>query len=166
MSKVILVDKYGKEIGLKDKFIIHHNPVPLHRAISVLIFNNKSVLLQKRALNKPTWPGFWSNTACTHPIGEEEYLDAAQRRLKEEMGIKAPLKEKFRFIYQAEYDAVWGENEYDVVFTGEYVGKIKADPAEVADYKWIKISDLKKDIIKNPDSYTPWLKIILEKYSK
>jgi isopentenyl-diphosphate delta-isomerase len=38
------------------------------------------------------------------------------------------------------------------------------NPDEVADYKWISIEDLKKDIVENPENYTQWFKIILEKY--
>ena len=38
------------------------------------------------------------------------------------------------------------------------------NPDEVADYKWIGIEKLKKDIVENSETYTQWFKIILEKY--
>jgi isopentenyl-diphosphate delta-isomerase len=38
------------------------------------------------------------------------------------------------------------------------------DPDEVADYKWIGIEELKKDIVENAESYTQWFQIILENY--
>jgi isopentenyl-diphosphate delta-isomerase len=38
------------------------------------------------------------------------------------------------------------------------------NPDEVNDYKWIRIEELKKDIVENSDNYTQWFKIILEKY--
>ena len=38
------------------------------------------------------------------------------------------------------------------------------NPDEVADFKWISIDDLQKDIVSNPDTYTQWFKIILENY--
>ena len=40
------------------------------------------------------------------------------------------------------------------------------NPAEVNDYRWILIEELKKDVVKNSESYTQWFKIILEKYLK
>lgn len=162
---VVLVDKKDKILGYKEKFAAHKNPVLLHRAISVVIFDKagKKMLLQKRAKDKPTWPGFWSNTCCTHPFPKESYKMAASRRLKEEMGFSVPLKEVFKIIYQAKYDKTWGENEYDIVFIGCYSGDINSDPKEVAKYRWINFKDLNKDVSINPQIYTPWFKIILKK---
>jgi len=164
-KKVVLVDENDRVIGEKEKFEAHKNPVPLHRAISVVIFDPKreKMLLQKRAKNKPTWPLFWSNATCTHPLPNESYKNAAERRLGEEMGFTVSLKEVFRFIYKAEYDKVWGEHEYDVVFEGIYNGEIKPNPGEVADYKWMEIDELLGDVKRDPKSYSPWFKIILEK---
>lgn len=165
MIQVVLVDKNDKILGLKEKYEAHHNPVPLHRAISVVIFSpdKTKMLLQQRPKSKPTWPLFWSNTTCTHPFENESYQDAAERRLKEEMGIVTLLKEKFKFIYEAKFDKVWGEHELDAVFVGTYDGKITPNKEEVEDYKWMDIKDLKEDIKTNPDIYTPWFKIILSK---
>ncbi len=166
MVKVVLVDKNDNEIGLKEKFAAHKIPVPLHRAISIVIFNkNKTeMLITKRARSKPTWPLFWSNAVCTHPYPGESYQEAADRRIFEELGFKTKLKEVLRFTYKAEMNnKIWGEHEYDVVFEGVYEGKINPNPDEVEGYEWIKLFDLKKDLTKNPNKYTPWFKLILNK---
>lgn len=167
MIDVVLVDENDKVLGYKEKFEAHHRPVPLHRAISVIIFNSTGdkMLLQQRASNKPTWPLFWSNACCTHPYKDESYLDCAERRLKEEMGFETKLVEKFRFVYEADYDITWGEHEYDVVFEGKYDGEIKSDPQEANDWKWMDVGQLYQDIQTNPNIYTPWFKIILQKYT-
>ncbi len=163
--EVVLVNKDDNILGFKEKFEAHKNPVPLHRAISVVIFNKdrKRMLLQKRTSGKPTWPLFWSNTVCSHPFPEEDYKHTAERRLKEEMGFSTALKEIFRFTYSVKYNETWGEHEYDVVFGGEYAGPVNPNPNEVADYKWVDIGGLKKDIAAKPELYTPWFKIILAK---
>ena len=131
-SEVVLVDKQDKVIGYQEKLKAHKNPVPLHRAISIVVFSpdKKNILLQKRSVKKPTWPLFWSNTACSHPYKNESFANAAVRRLKEEMGFSTALKEKFRFIYKAEMDKTWGEHEYDAVFVGYYSGPVDPDPAD------------------------------------
>ncbi|MGB6839250.1 MAG: isopentenyl-diphosphate Delta-isomerase [Microgenomates group bacterium] len=164
-TQVILVDKNDKIIGYKEKVLAHKYPLPLHRAISVVVFDKRGrkILLQKRAAGKPTWPLFWSNTCCTHPLKGELYKKAAERRLREEMGFSAPLTKKFKFLYKAKYSSIWGEHELDAVFVGNYEGKISPDPKEVADYKWMKIEDLLRDVRENPDIYSPWFKIILKK---
>ena len=164
-TQVVLVNSQDKVTGYREKFAAHRKPVPLHRAVSVVILDpsGKKMLLQKRAEGKPTWPLFWSNACCTHPDKNESYLVCAKRRIREEMGFEADLKEIFRFIYRADYDELWGEHEYDVVFEGRYAGEVKSDPEEVADWKWIEVKKILRDVKNNPEVYTPWFKIILEK---
>lgn len=168
MSKpVVLVDEKDNVLGYGEKFVTHKIPVALHRAISILIFNKdkSQMLVTKRADDKPTWGGFWSNAVCTHPFPEETYQEAAERRIFEELGFKTKLTESFYFIYDAlMQNKIWGEHELDHVFVGFYDGPINQDPAEVSDYKWVKIEELKKGLKDNPDKYTPWFKIITEKY--
>jgi len=163
IEEVVLVDKKGRVKGYKEKQEAHIFPASLHKAISVLVFDKNKVLIQKRSKYKKTWPLFWANTCCSHPRKGESFQKAAERRLFEEMGIRTKLKRVFRIIYKTKFDDNWGENEYDWVFIGEYKGKVNPDPKEIAEYKWIDLKDLKKDIIKNPLIYAPWFKIILKR---
>ena len=165
---IILVDEKDKIIGYQDKIKTHKIPVPLHRAISVVIYDNngKRMLLHKRTTSKSTWPLFWTNACCSHPLKGESYKAAAERRLKEEMGFSTFLKQVFKFIYKAKYDEIWGEHELDTVFIGNYEGEIKPNPEEVDSYKWVEIGKLASDVKKNSGKYTPWFKIILEKLEK
>ena len=55
------------------------------------------------------------------------------------------------------------ENEYNCIFIGKFDGEPKPNSIEVMDYKWISIKELKQDIIKNPDKYTAWFKILFKK---
>lgn len=164
-KQIVLVDSQDNVLGYGDKLKCHHNPVPLHRSISVVIFNKDGteMLIQKRSAHKHTWPLYWTNICCTDVRPRESYKLAATRRLKEEMGFPVPLKEAFVFIYKAVYDKKWGEHELDHVFVGKYGGGVKPDPKEVADYKWIGLKELKGDIKLNPDHYSPWFKTILKK---
>lgn len=164
LEEIVLVDNKGKFRGLKKKEEAHKHPTKLHKAISVLIFNKDKILIQKRAKNKKTWPMYWANACCSHPRHKESFQKAAERRLYEEMGIKTKLKKVFKFIYESKFDKNYGENEYDWVFKGEYKGKVNPDPNEISEYKWIELEKLKKDIVNNPQIYTPWFKMILERF--
>ena len=153
--EIVLVDENDKEIWLGEKMDVHQKWL-LHRAISVLIMNKRwEMLLQKRALNKYHCGWLWSNATCTHPFSDESNIDAAHRRLKEEI---------FQFHYTAHFDNWLTENEYDHVFLWYYDWDMNLNPDEVADYKWIWIDELKNDMVENPSSYTQWFKIILENY--
>lgn len=159
---VILVDKKNRKVGVEEKMKAHYDGL-LHRAFSIFVFNSEDkLLLQRRAEEKYHSPGLWSNTVCSHPRQGERTIQAAHRRLNEELGFNCNLKKSFSFIYKAKFDNGLIENEHDTVIIGYYEGKINPNPSEVMDYKWIKMGDLKRGIKKNPDLYTKWLKIALK----
>ena len=56
------------------------------------------------------------------------------------------------------------EHELDHVLQGTYEGEPILNPLEAANWKWMLPEDVKKDIQNHPDTYTPWFKIIFEKY--
>src|SRR3990167_52338 len=90
---IILVDEADREIGTAEKLEAHRQNL-LHRAFSVFIFRQGKqleLLLQQRALHKYHSPGLWTNTCCSHPRQGENIVAAGERRLKEELGIKAKL---------------------------------------------------------------------------
>lgn len=160
---VILVDTTDKPIGEMEKLEAHEKG-QLHRALSVLIFNQKGeIMMQQRAYTKYHTPGLWSNTCCSHPRPDEDSYNAATRRLMEEMGIETSLQKKFEFIYKAEFGNGLTEHEFDHVFFGTYNDRPKLNPIEANDYKWATPSAIKADMSANPDHYTIWFRIIMEK---
>jgi isopentenyl-diphosphate delta-isomerase, type 1 len=163
MEMVVLVDEGDREIGLEEKLAAHLKG-KLHRALSVFIFNTRGeLLIQQRAFSKYHSGGLWTNTCCSHPRLGEGVLDAAERRLDEEMGIRCPLKKVFEFTYRAELDNNIVEHEFDHVFVGKYEGEVKPDPQEAESLKWVNTQELLKDIERDPKSYTYWFKLILAK---
>jgi isopentenyl-diphosphate delta-isomerase len=163
-NDIILVDENDNQSWIWEKMDVHKKWL-LHRAISVLIINWKwEMLLQQRALGKYHCGWMWSNATCTHPLPDESNINAAHRRLWEEMWFDTDLKEIFKFKYTANFENWLTENEYDHVFLGYYDWDVNINTDEANDYKWIEIEELKKDIIENSKSYTQWFKIILEKY--
>jgi isopentenyl-diphosphate delta-isomerase len=135
----------------------------LHRAFSIFIFNSRyELLLQKRASSKYHSGGLWTNTCCSHPKEGEDTLDAANRRLDEEMGIKTSLRKVYDFIYKAELDNQLTEYEFDHVFYGVCDKDPILNKDEAEDFKWVDMETLNNDIIKNEDNYTVWFKIAFE----
>ena len=161
-EKVILVDKNDNQIGFMPKLEAHQKGV-LHRAFSIFIFNNEyELLLQKRASSKYHSGGLWTNTCCSHPREDEDILDAANRRLIEEMGIETSLRKVYEFTYKAELDNDLTEHEFDHVFYGVYNEDPEINPDEADDFKWIDMDSLYEDIKINGDIYTVWFKIAFE----
>ncbi|HEX8974637.1 MAG TPA: isopentenyl-diphosphate Delta-isomerase [Patescibacteria group bacterium] len=162
-SRVVLCDAHGKETGTEDKLKAHKKG-KLHKAFSIFVYNSRGEhLIQKRADGKYHSAGLWSNTCCSHNISGERLQKTAQRRLREEMGFECHLDKKFSFVYKLDLGEGLCEHEYDTVLVGKYDGQVLPNPAEVSEVKWINIKHLLKDIKENPDAYTPWFKLILER---
>ena len=165
-EKVVLVDKNNNQIGLMPKMEAHLKGV-LHRAFSVIIFNSSGeMMLQKRASTKYHTPNLWSNTCCSHHREKENNISAGKRRLKEEMGFVTNLYDFDSFIYQVPFSNGLIEHEFDHILLGVYNGIPKINPDEVDEWKWISIDELCIGIEKNPEKYTAWFKIIINKYSE
>lgn len=166
-NHVVLVTPQDKALHKMEKLEAHKKGL-LHRAISILLFNDKGeMLIQQRAENKYHWPYIWSNAVCSHPKWDETYQDAANRRLFEELGISTDLTEIFRFIYKAE-DAITGliEHELDTVFIGKYDNAIPFNKEEINAIRWVDKALLQKELKQNPEQYSFWFKIILDKAQK
>ena len=161
MEQVILVDEQDREIGTMEKIEAHQKGL-LHRAFSVLVFNSQGeLLLQQRAFSKYHSGGLWTNTCCSHPRPGESTQSAAKRKLKQEMGIDLQPDFAFKFIYKTDLDNNLTEYEYDHVLIGHFDGQPKPNPIEAYDWKFANVENIKADMLKNPDQYTYWFKVII-----
>jgi len=163
-EQVILVDSNDNQIGTMNKMEAHEKAV-LHRAFSVFILNDKNeIMLQQRAAHKYHSPLLWTNTCCSHQRVGETNIEAGKRRLFEEMGFSAELKELFHFIYKAPFDNGLTEHELDHVMIGYSNENPVINPEEVESWKWMSIEAIKEDMIVNPKDYTVWFKIIFDEF--
>lgn len=159
-EQLILVDETDQEIGTAEKIFAHKNAL-LHRAFSVFIFRqnngNVELLLQRRNRQKYHCGGLWTNTCCGHPRPGEKTMDAAMRRLQEEMGFQVPLEYVSTFQYTAEFTNGLTEREIDHVFMAMVESpSIKPASEEVDDYRWDLVSAVQTDLKEHPEQYTPW----------
>jgi|TARA_B110000483_G_scaffold241401_1_gene324298 isopentenyl-diphosphate delta-isomerase len=166
---VVLVNSEDQDIGEMEKMEAHQKGV-LHRAFSVFLFNSHGeTLLQRRSFSKYHSPLLWTNSCCSHPRKGEGLVEAANRRLGEELGIPMDLdlklEKSFSFTYRAEFNNGLIEHELDHVLSGfidDY--NFSFDKEEVEAVRWVTLNELSLDIDKFPERYTEWFKIILNEY--
>ncbi len=170
MEQVILVNEKDDPVGTAEKMEAHRNGGKLHRAFSIFVFNSqKKMLLQQRSIEKYHSGGLWTNTCCSHPQPGEETIDAATRRLQQEMGFTTPIFKAFEFTYKADFTNELTEHEYDHVFIGHYDGPVQPNTAEVSNYCYQSVEEIKNGLQLRPGNYTEWFKIALpqlEEYFK
>lgn len=159
---ILAVDDRDIETGYMEKMEVHQKGI-LHRAFSVMLFNNEGeVLLQKRAKKKYHSPGLWTNCCCSHQREGETLEEAVSRRLKDELGIKCECREVFKFMYRVEFENGLVEHEIDHVFFGQYNGKVFPNVDEVEEIRWVSLDKLGEEMSDHPENFTYWFQILMK----
>lgn len=176
---VIAVDELDNETGMASKVAAHYTAGQLHRAFSVLLFNQENkLLLQKRASHKVTFPNVWANSCCSHPLYSESERDltdamgvkrAAIRKLHQELGIdpNSISTDDFHFItkmmYSARMNHEWIEREIDHILIIKADVELNINENEVSDVKWVSEEELESILVSEDLSdgeIAPWFRCI------
>jgi isopentenyl-diphosphate delta-isomerase len=190
-ERCILLDCDDNIIGSDTKKNCHlldaKNKTLLHRAFSVFLFGTDGrLLLQKRSADKITFPSYWANTCCSHPLydlegetnGADGVIVAARRKLQQELGIKPEQVPASTFTYltrvhyQSPCDDKWGEHEIDYVLICQPERQIDVVPNqnEVAEARWFSRTEMAAWMKVNTDEavreemVSPWFRIIHDSF--
>uniref|UniRef100_A0AAV1VNB1 isopentenyl-diphosphate Delta-isomerase n=1 Tax=Peronospora matthiolae TaxID=2874970 RepID=A0AAV1VNB1_9STRA len=174
-EQIVQVNEQDKVVGPISKKNAHIYDGVLHRAFSVFVFNSRNeLLIQKRACKKITFPGFWANTCCSHPLFTEGELEdgvgvkrAAIRKLEHELGIPAStfsvddLAYVSTVMYKASSDANWTEYEMDhILFARAELSLDKLNPNEVEQVEWVARTELPALLGSSVRKLSPWFHLI------
>jgi isopentenyl-diphosphate delta-isomerase len=161
---LVLVDDHDNEIGIETRENCHKGKGLRHRAFVVFLFDGKKLLLQRRSMKKLLWPGCWDVSFTSHVYHGETYEQAGFRRAKQELGVGVRMLERvLSFTYLAS-QGDYSENEFCVLLVGVLNDRAKPNPDEVLELGKMEPRELESDIRRNPENYTPWLKLAFEKY--
>ncbi len=158
-ESVVLLAEDGTAVGTLAKRAVHHRDTPLHLAFSLYLFDAAGrLLVTRRALDKPTWPGVWTNTCCGHPAPGEDVADAVVRRVGEEVGVGVNGLTLLlpRFRYRAVMADGTVENEMCPVFVGTTTDVPRPDPAEVAEVAWEDWVSFRASVLDGSRPISPW----------
>ena len=155
---IVLVDDVGRAIGTMPKPLVHHGETPLHRAFSAYLFDDAGrLLITRRAEDKATFPGMWTNTVCGHPGPDEDDGSAIARRAGFELGLAVsdlrPALPGYR--YRAEFRGVV-ENEICPVYLGRFSGQPVPDPTEVGEWELLDWAAFRRRQESEGDAWSPW----------
>lgn len=164
VENVVLLDESGHDIGAAPKSGVHHGSTPLHLAFSCYVFDaDDRLLVTRRAADKKTFPGVWTNSACGHPAPAESILAAVVRRVHQELGLSV---EQVRLVlpefrYTAHMNGI-RENEMCPVFVARAVGDLAPDPAEVDDAVWEPWTRFAHDVMTGRREVSSWCRTQVE----
>ena len=136
-----------------------HREGILHRTAHVWIVRQKQegydILLQKRSMEKESFPGMYDTSSAGHIPAGEEPLPSALRELKEELGISAEADQltfagMFRIRYEKEFHGrLFKDNEVTWVYV--YSAPVEADDltlqaSEVDEARWFDLEEVWTEI--------------------
>ncbi|WP_439106998.1 isopentenyl-diphosphate Delta-isomerase [Congregibacter sp.] len=161
-EQLILVDSNDEVVGYRNKAQTHQGRGTLHRAFSAFLFDQKGrLLVHRRSQQKPLWPGFWTNSCCSHPRRGESIDAAVTRRVREELGVDALAQSIYKFEYHAQYEDVGSEHELCHVYLARAISssaQVSAHAAEVMDWRWLSVQDVDDWMASRPSELTPWFR--------
>lgn len=89
---VILVDKDDNEIGTAPRGQAEEKPGNIIRMAYILLHTKDGqVLLQRRAGDLKRYPNYWTVSASGAVFPNEGYVQAAHRKLQDELTVRLPL---------------------------------------------------------------------------
>lgn len=165
-EEIVLLNAAGAAIGTAPKAASHHRETPYHLAFSCyLVDADGQVLITRRALDKASFPGVWTNSCCGHPAPGENLRAAVLRRLRTELGVSAVSATDITLVLPGfEYRAVAAdgvvEHEWCPVVRARLTGppdEVRPEPSEVADVGWRTWAEC-VELAEHP-SASPWYRL-------
>ena len=150
---IVYVDKNDSVIASGTKQNAMENGIAVRISRVFLINPSGELLIQKRS-PKVALPYRWDQSAAGHVDEGEDYKTAAYRELKEEMGIDDVTLKFLAKYYTEEHDEALAKKRFNMLFIGDYQGKVKIDKDEVSAFRWISRDDLRNEMSQSPDKFT------------
>ena len=154
-----VVDEAGRPTGETVSRQEAHAKGIRHRTVHIWIVRRREgkteVLLQKRSMEKDSYPGFFDTSSAGHISAGEEPLPSALREMEEELGICASPEQlapagMFRIQFNETFhEHVFRDNE--VVHVYVYRGPVdmvglRLQPSEVDEVRWFDLEDVSEKI--------------------
>lgn len=159
-ERLDIVDELGNPTGkTADRETVHRKGL-LHRTAHVWLLrrtprDTTEVLLQRRAMEKDSFPGCWDISSAGHIPAGAEWIPSALRELKEELGLAIHPKELV-FLGKRAIDRTGvfhGRRFVDRQISAVYLlpvpfGKIRlrAQRSEISNMEWIPLDHCIRDV--------------------
>lgn len=149
-----VVNDSDEVTGQADRSDVHTSGL-LHRGVHILLFDEGGrLLVQRRSADRKQYASLLDCSVSEHVKSGESYLEAAQRGLREEMGVdEIALQQivKFKLNYGP------NDNEISTVFEGVIEpDTVRFDPGEIDSIQWFDMEELKITMEKHRSRFCGW----------
>lgn len=150
-----IVDEYGEPTGETVSRETAHRDGILHRTAHVWIVrqtnNGYEILLQKRSMEKDSYPGMYDTSSAGHIPAGDDPLESALRELQEELGIDAA---PHQLIYAGMFHGQYAKEFHGKMFRDNEIARIyvyqeeveikdlKLQKSEVDEVRWFDLNEV------------------------
>ena len=159
MEYLDICDEDGQPTGQIVPRSIAHRDGILHRTAHVWIVRENEgriqILLQKRSMEKESFPGLYDTSSAGHIPSGSEPLPSALRELNEELGVAAgpgdlAFAGKFRIQYEKEFHGKpFRDNEVTWVYVCSKpvdIETLTLQKSEVDEARWFDLDEVRNEI--------------------
>ena len=152
-----IVDECDEVIGSASREEVHRKGLK-HRSVHLLVFNRKGeVLLQKRSMQKDTFPDTWDSTVSGHVDSGEDYDQSVIRESIEEMGIEFDsVPEKMFKITACEETG----QEFCWIYCHHHDGPFSPNEDEISEVRWFSPEELENLPLQDSSIFSPAFSLI------
>lgn len=145
-----ICDEEDNVIGQASRRDVHARDL-LHRAVHIWVFNTAGELLvHRRTMTKDQYPDCFTSSASGHVDAGEDYLTAAHRELREELGLSGNLE----FIVKLPAGANTAF-EHTVLYALQTDSKPQPNRDEIASIAYQAVGEVIEEVNQYPDRFTP-----------
>lgn len=157
-----VLDEQGNKTGQTKPRTAVHRDGDWHRASDIWIINpRRGILLQRRAANKDSWPGYWDISCGGHLTVGDDPVTGALRELEEELGLKAKPTDlhylmTLRSSVRPTPDFI--NNSFNELFwlqTNLELKDFRLQTSEISDIKYVSSAELRTMLSEQPSPLVP-----------
>ncbi|MBQ6487628.1 MAG: NUDIX domain-containing protein [Solobacterium sp.] len=166
MERFDVVNENGIPTGETVERSDAHTRDILHRTAHIWVIRKADdhieVLLQKRSMNKDSFPGRYDTSSAGHIQAGDEPLVSAIRELHEELGIRAEPEElAYAGLFRIHYDMVFHDKPFrdnEVSFVYVYsrpvdIEKLTLQKEEVESVRWFSLEEVCEGVKNHDQTY-------------
>lgn len=157
VAKITFVDKNDNPIGAGTRQEASEKGY-ICRIARIFVFNSKGQLLIQKRGPTVSIPDKWDDSVAGHVDEGEDYLEAAHREAAEEMDIQDVELTKVSKYYTERFDPTDSRvvgKRFNTLYKTVYDGAVVPDPQDIADIKWMELTELESWMAKQPEDFAP-----------
>lgn len=131
------------------------------RTVHVFVFNAKGdLLLQKLSRGRERHPSKWGSSVAAYPFAGETGEEAAQRRVKQELGLSLDVGLPVLHLEMQDGSSIKFVELYQVFADGPF----QIDRGHISSVDFLSVAEVEQEVARSPQSFTPTFRLLFSRY--